>query len=59
MTGGGPGDATRTVVMIIYEAAFSSLQVGYGSAIAVFLFLVILLVTAIQMRLSRRWVFYQ
>jgi multiple sugar transport system permease protein len=59
MTNGGPGDATRTVVMIIYEAAFSSLQIGYGSTIAVFLFLAILLVTAIQFRLSRRWVFYQ
>ncbi|MGH2562846.1 MAG: carbohydrate ABC transporter permease [Thermomicrobiales bacterium] len=59
MTKGGPGDATRTVVMIIYEAAFSSLLIGYGSAIAVLLFLVILLVTAIQFRLSKRWVFYQ
>jgi multiple sugar transport system permease protein len=59
MTNGGPGDATRTVVMIIYEAAFSFLQIGYGSAIAVLLFLIILLVTAIQFRLSNRWVFYQ
>jgi multiple sugar transport system permease protein len=59
MTKGGPGDATRTVVMIIYESAFSSLLIGYGSAVAVLLFLVILLVTAIQFRLSRRWVFYQ
>jgi multiple sugar transport system permease protein len=59
MTNGGPGDATRTVVMIIYEAAFSFLQIGYGSAIAVLLFVIILLVTAIQFRLSNRWVFYQ
>jgi multiple sugar transport system permease protein len=59
MTNGGPGDATRTVVMIIYEAAFSFLQIGYGSAIAVLLFLIILLVTAIQFRLSNKWVFYQ
>jgi multiple sugar transport system permease protein len=59
MTNGGPGDATRSVVMIIYEAAFSFLQIGYGSAIAVLLFLIILLVTAIQFRLSNRWVFYQ
>jgi multiple sugar transport system permease protein len=59
MTNGGPGDATRTVVMIIYEAAFSFLMIGYGSAIAVLLFLIILLVTAIQFRLSNRWVFYQ
>lgn len=59
MTNGGPGDATRTVVMIIYEAAFTSLQIGYGSVIAVLLFLAIMLVTAVQFRLSRRWVFYQ
>jgi multiple sugar transport system permease protein len=59
MTNGGPGDATRTVVMIIYEAAFTSLQIGYGSVIAVLLFLVIMLVTAVQFRLSRSWVFYQ
>ena len=59
MTQGGPGDATRSVVMIIYEAAFANLQIGYGSAVAVLLFLVILIVTAIQFRLSRRWVFYE
>jgi multiple sugar transport system permease protein len=59
MTNGGPGDATRTVVMIIYESAFSFLQIGYGSAIAVLLFVVILAVTAIQFKLSNSWVFYQ
>lgn len=59
MTNGGPGDATRSVVMMIYESAFSFLQIGYGSAIAVLLFVVILLVTAIQFRLSNKWVFYQ
>jgi len=59
MTNGGPGDATRTVVMILYESAFSFLQIGYGSAIAVLLFAVILIVTAIQFKLSNRWVFYQ
>jgi multiple sugar transport system permease protein len=59
MTNGGPGDATRTVVMVMYESAFSFLQIGYGSAIAVVLFVAILVVTAIQFRLSRSWVFYQ
>lgn len=59
MTNGGPGDATRSVVMVLYEAAFSFLQIGYGSTIAVLLFLVILLVTAIQFKLSNSWVFYQ
>jgi multiple sugar transport system permease protein len=59
LTGGGPGDATRTIVMTIYQAAFQNLQVGYGSAIAVLLFLVILGVTALQFWFSKRWVFYQ
>jgi multiple sugar transport system permease protein len=32
MTRGGPGDATRTIVMTIYDDAFGSLRLGYGSA---------------------------
>lgn len=59
MTNGGPGDSTRTVVMVLYESAFNFLQIGYGSAIAVVLFIGILGLTAIQFRLSKRWVFYQ
>ncbi|HVC80998.1 MAG TPA: sugar ABC transporter permease [Chloroflexota bacterium] len=59
LTQGGPGDATRTAVMIIYEAAFQYLQVGYGSTVAVLLFVVILGVTGVQFWSSRRWVFYQ
>ena len=59
LTNGGPGDATRTVVMIIYQAAFQNLQIGYGSAIAVLLFAVIMAVTAVQFWLSKHWVFYQ
>lgn len=59
MTQGGPGDATRTVVMIIYQAAFQNLQIGYGSAIAMLLFVVILAVTVVQFLTSKRWVFYQ
>lgn len=59
MTKGGPGDSSRSVVMTIYQSAFQNLEVGYGSAIAVILFLVIMLVTAIQFYLSKRWVFYQ
>ncbi len=59
LTNGGPGDATRTVVMTIYQAAFQNLQIGYGSALAVLLFGVIMVVTAVQFLLSRSWVFYQ
>jgi len=58
MTNGGPGDSSRTVVMIIYDVAFRNLQFGYGSAIAVLLFLVILILTGLQFLLSRKLVFY-
>ena len=59
MTRGGPGDASRTAVMVLYEAGFKSIEFGYASAIAVVLFLIILAVTIVQMGISRRWVFYQ
>ncbi|MEW5957949.1 MAG: sugar ABC transporter permease [Chloroflexota bacterium] len=59
LTRGGPGDASRTAVMIIYQSAFKNLEIGYGSTSAVFLFVVILLATAVQFWLSKRWVFYQ
>lgn len=58
MTRGGPGDASRTVVMMMYESAFANFQMGYASSIAVSLFFVILAITALQFLLSRRWVFY-
>lgn len=58
MTRGGPGDASRTVVMMMYESGFGNLAFGYGSAIALVLFAVIMIVTGIQFYLSRRWVFY-
>lgn len=59
MTDGGPGDATRTVVMVIQEAAFSNLQFGYASAVSVILFICIMLLTIFQFWASRRWVHYQ
>jgi multiple sugar transport system permease protein len=59
MLKGGPGDATRTVVMLIYESAFQNIELGYAAAIAAALFVVILLVTAIQFRIGRAIVFYQ
>jgi len=58
MTKGGPGDETRTAVMVIYESAFQQLEFGLASAIGIVLTLLIMLVTAIQFRLSRRYVFY-
>jgi multiple sugar transport system permease protein len=59
MTHGGPGDASRTVVLTLYEAAFKNLELGYGSAIAMVLFIVIMMVTAAQFWIGNRLVFYQ
>ena len=59
LTNGGPGDATRTIVLYIYEHGFRFFDMGYASTIAISLFIIILILTAIQFRLSRRWVFYQ
>jgi len=58
MTQGGPGNATNTVVMTLYEAGFENLKFGYASAISVFLFVAVLALTALQFRISRRWVYY-
>ena len=59
LTRGGPGDSTRTVVIVIYESAFCELEFGLASAIGLVLMILIMLVTAVQFRLARRFVFYQ
>ncbi len=58
LTNGGPGDSSRTIALFIYEKAFKSYQMGYASAIAVILFIIILLLTLIQFSLQKKWVNY-
>jgi multiple sugar transport system permease protein len=53
MTQGGPLHSTYSVVMFMYEEGFRWWNVGFASAIAFVLFLVILAATAIQVRLQR------
>lgn len=50
LTGGGPGGATSTLVMAIYHAGFKNYQLGYASAMAIVLFVIVLLVSVIQRR---------
>ncbi len=47
---GGPNNATLTVVLLIYQAVFRHLQLGYGSAIAFLLAAIIIVATLIQRR---------
>jgi multiple sugar transport system permease protein len=56
MTNGGPYNSTRTVVMVIWSNAFRDLQMGYASAQAWMLGALIMLVTAINFVVARRWV---
>ena len=59
MTGGGPARSTVTTVYYIYANGFQRFQMGYASAIAWVLFLIILAVTMVQWRYQNRWVFYE
>lgn len=51
-------DGSKTIVYLFYEAAFVQFKQGYGAAIAIVLLLIIMVATAIQFRLQRRWVNY-
>lgn len=53
MTAGGPGGSTATLAMYIHQNTVSFLDIGYGSALAVVMFLLSMLVTALYLRLIR------
>lgn len=59
MTQGGPNNATLFYVFYIYQTAFSSGNLGYASALAWILFLLVLVLTAAVFRTARHWVFYE
>jgi multiple sugar transport system permease protein len=54
LTNGGPGDATRVMVLYMYEQTFGAQDIGSGSAAAFMLLLVIVAVTALQYGFGRR-----
>ena len=58
LTQGGPGTATISLVQYIYRCGFQFFQMGYASAVAYVLFLIILGFTLVQMYFSKRWVYY-
>jgi multiple sugar transport system permease protein len=58
MTDGGPHNSTLFYVLYLYRAAFQDLRMGYASALAWLLFVIILAVTLVQFRFSR-WVYYE
>jgi multiple sugar transport system permease protein len=58
-TQGGPLNATTVLVYYLYNEAFQQFNFGYASAIAYFLFLVIIVVTVIQFRVGKRFTHYR
>ena len=57
--GGGPDKAAETIGYYLYVQAFSFFHAGYAAAISVILFLIILLITGIQVGFFSRRVFYR
>lgn len=58
LTEGGPGRATNVLAYTIYQEAFIRYDMGYASALALFLFVTIMIFTFIQFRGQQKWVHY-
>ena len=58
MTNGGPGRATNVLVYRIYQEAFVNLNVGYASAMAAVLFIIVFVITTLQFGFEKKWVHY-
>ena len=59
MTQGGPNYATLFFVLYLYQQAFRWFNMGYASALAWVLFLIILICTYLVLHTSSRWVYYE
>jgi multiple sugar transport system permease protein len=59
MTGGGPANASLFYLLYLYKNAFNWFEMGYASALAWFLFLIILICTGLLLRTSDLWVHYE
>ncbi len=58
LTSGGPVKSTYTIALHIYQTAFSEFEMGEASTISLFLFVVIVAISALQFKLSNKWVHY-
>lgn len=58
MTNGGPDYSTTTIVLYLYQNAFKYMNMGYASAMAWVLFIVIMILTLINFKFAKKWVHY-
>ena len=58
LTKGGPGESTNTIVLALYRNGFSFDKLGYASALAWVLFVIVMMLTALQFSQQKKWVNY-
>ncbi|HVC32750.1 MAG TPA: sugar ABC transporter permease [Chloroflexota bacterium] len=59
LTGGGPADASLFYALYLFNEAFQYFRMGYASAMAWVLFVIIMLLTLLQLKLAQSWVYYE
>ena len=59
ITGGGPDNASLVYVLHLYRNAFKYFRMGYASALAWVLFVILLVLSALVFQTSSRWVYYE
>lgn len=58
LTQGGPANATLTLSYYIYQQGFQWFHMGFAASLAYILFAIVFVVTMVQMKLQKQWVFY-
>jgi multiple sugar transport system permease protein len=59
LTSGGPADASLFYALYVYQQAFTYFKMGYASAMAWVLFVIIMSLTLIQLKFAQSWVYYE
>lgn len=59
LTQGGPGTSTTVLVYYLYQQAFQFHHFGYGATLSVLLFAIVLVLTVLQWRMRKKWVFHE
>ena len=59
MTQGGPGTSTMVLVYYVYRMVIKYSKVGYACAVSVVLFIILFIITAIQLGTQKKWVHFE
>ena len=59
ITAGGPNNRSNFLVLLLFKEAFQNAKMGKASAIAWVIFIIVLILTAINFRVSKKWVYYE